>query len=99
MQLVEAESPVTGVVWQVRSTVGAAVAAGDVLLLMTDGFPELPDPSGEPLGYAEVRRCFAAVADRGPGEVITALNAAADSWRKNQPLFDDITFVVARKTV
>ena len=34
MQLVEAESPVTGVVWQVRTTVGAAVAAGDVLLVV-----------------------------------------------------------------
>ena len=42
MQLVEAESPVTGVVWQVRTTVGAAVAAGDVLLVVESMKMEIP---------------------------------------------------------
>jgi len=42
MQLVEAESPVTGVVWQVRPTVGAAVAAGDVLLVVESMKMEIP---------------------------------------------------------
>ena len=42
MQLVEAESPVTGVGWQVRTTVGAAVAAGDVLLVVESMKMEIP---------------------------------------------------------
>ncbi|MDG2907028.1 MAG: acetyl-CoA carboxylase biotin carboxyl carrier protein subunit [Acidimicrobiales bacterium] len=42
MHLVEAESPVTGVVWQVRTTVGAAVAAGDVLLVVESMKMEIP---------------------------------------------------------
>jgi biotin carboxyl carrier protein len=42
MQLVEAESPVTGVVWQVRTTMGAAVAAGDVLLVVESMKMEIP---------------------------------------------------------
>ena len=42
MQLVEAESPVTGVVWQVRTTVGAAVAAGNVLLVVESMKMEIP---------------------------------------------------------
>ena len=42
MQLVEAESPVTGVVWQVRTTVGAALAAGDVLLVVESMKMEIP---------------------------------------------------------
>ena len=42
MQLVEAESPGTGVVSQVRTTVGAAVAAGDVLLVVESMKMEIP---------------------------------------------------------
>ena len=42
MQLVEAESPVTGVVWQVRTTMGAAVEVGDVLLVVESMKMEIP---------------------------------------------------------
>ena len=56
MQLVEAESPVTGVVWQVRTTVGAAVAAGDVLLVVESMKMEIPveAPCGGTLGEIRV---------------------------------------------
>ena len=54
MQLVEAESPVTGVVWQVRTTVGAAVAAGDVLLVVESMKMEIPVESPVAGTVAEV---------------------------------------------
>ena len=49
---------------------------GDTVLLMSDGLPELLDPGGEPLGYAEVRRIFAAAAPRPPAEIVAELAAA-----------------------
>lgn len=90
--------PLGGLVGSAYEQTSTTMAVGDVLLLMTDGFPELPDPDGEPLGYAAVRRQFAEVAERTPTEIVSALNAAADRWRRSQPLIDDITFVVARRT-
>ena len=45
MQLVEAQSPVTGVVWQMRTTIGADVAAGDVLLVVESMKMEIPGES------------------------------------------------------
>lgn len=40
--LLELESPVTGVVWQVRAAAGAAVAAGDVVLVLESMKMEIP---------------------------------------------------------
>ena len=71
------------------------IAPGDVVLLMSDGFPELPNPAGEPLGYERARARFAAAASGavsgeragdGPGggasagEIVAALERAAADW-------------------
>lgn len=69
---------------------------GDTVLLMSDGFPELPDPCDDPLGYDEARRRFAAVADREPGEIIAALQQDARRWAARENPADDVTFVVLR---
>lgn len=72
------------------------LAPGDVVLLMSDGFPELPDATGEPLGYERARRAFAAAAGVPPEEVIRRLLATADGWRGPAMPPDDITFLVVR---
>ncbi len=56
------------------------IAAGDVVLLMSDGFPELPNPAGEPLGYERARARFAAAA---AGAASGAGRAPARSSRRS----------------
>jgi len=70
---------------------------GDTVLLMSDGFPELLDATGEPLGYESTRDCFAAAAGRVPEQVISELLTCADRWRGDRAQADDITFLVLRK--
>ncbi len=72
----------------------AGVAPGDVLLLMSDGFPELLNGEGEPFGYVKVREAFEKAATGAPRQVITSLAEAAVSWAGEQPPNDDVTFVV-----
>ncbi len=72
------------------------LAAGDTVLLLSDGFPELPNADGEPLGYARVRELFAAAADREPEEIVAALSAAVAERTGGRAPSDDVTFVVLR---
>ncbi len=74
----------------------AELSEGDTVLLMTDGFPELLDASGEPYGYERVRDDFAQVAKASPAEILDHLNAAADRWRGEVALGDDMTFAVLK---
>jgi serine phosphatase RsbU (regulator of sigma subunit) len=72
------------------------LAPGDTLLLMTDGFPELLDGDGEPLGYDRVTKIFADSGDRSPEQIIAELSKAAAAWNGGEPPDDDITFVVLK---
>lgn len=72
------------------------IAPGDVILMMTDGLPELTDPAGEPLGYPRVRSLFESLGGKAPEDVIAGLTAAAESWAGDQAPKDDLTFVVIR---
>ncbi|HVT56854.1 MAG TPA: SpoIIE family protein phosphatase [Thermoanaerobaculia bacterium] len=70
-----------------------AIAPGDTILLLSDGFPELQDPSGEPLGYPRVQAHFAASGGKPPDDLLADLVAAASAWSGHQPPADDVTFV------
>ncbi len=72
------------------------LAAGDTVLIMTDGFPELLDREGEPLGYERARNAFAEVGGATPEEIVEHLNATADRWRNGGALADDMTFAVIK---
>jgi serine phosphatase RsbU (regulator of sigma subunit)/coenzyme F420-reducing hydrogenase delta subunit len=69
---------------------------GDVLLLMTDGFPELHNPEEKLLGYEKVYSSFKEVAEKEPEEIIRHLNEEGNRWRKDKELLDDVTFVVIK---
>jgi|CXWL01.1.fsa_nt_gi serine phosphatase RsbU (regulator of sigma subunit) len=86
--------PLGGLV-QVYEERSLVLAPGDTLLLATDGFPELLDPAGEPLGYVGMRQRFASAAKlaESPREVIIALASAAEQWAASRTPADDITFV------
>jgi serine phosphatase RsbU (regulator of sigma subunit) len=74
----------------------ADLAPGDTLLLMTDGFPELLSPAGDPLGYPRASELFAAAAGKDPEGVLADLTAAGEQWSAGAPLHDDVTFVVLK---
>ena len=72
---------------------------GDVLLLFSDGLPELPNDGGEPFGYPAVRETLAGAASGTPEEVIEAMTGAAARWADGKPPSDDMTFLVVKKLV
>jgi serine phosphatase RsbU (regulator of sigma subunit) len=72
------------------------LASGDLVVLMSDGLPELPDADGEPLGYERVSQVVAEAPSGTPQELIDALLRAAEEWAGEGPPNDDITFVALR---
>lgn len=70
--------------------------AGDTVVLMSDGFPELCGASGQRLGYERMAGFFAETAAGSPDEVIAHLKETARAWCDGQAPDDDITFVVMK---
>lgn len=71
--------------------------AGDTVLFMTDGFPELLNDAGQQLGYVTSSEAFAtaALAPNADG-VIRSLTDTVRAFHGDQPPNDDVTFVVVR---
>jgi len=69
---------------------------GDVILFMSDGFPELFNEDNDMLGYDKAVEIFNEAANKKSGDVIQQLINEAKSWAGNYPLKDDITFVVVK---
>jgi serine phosphatase RsbU (regulator of sigma subunit) len=73
------------------------IGAGDTILLMSDGLPELQNSDGQQFGYARALDEFAAAANASTSDdVVARLVEAAQRWHGEQPPNDDITFVVVR---
>jgi serine phosphatase RsbU (regulator of sigma subunit) len=71
--------------------------AGDTMLFMTDGFPELLNADGQQLGYPRAMQEFASAATAPDADgVIASLATSARQWHGEQPPNDDVTFVVVR---
>ena len=70
------------------------IKSGDVILFMSDGFPELFNTNNDMLGYEKAVEIFCETASNKSGEVIEQLIYGAKNWAGNCPLQDDITFVV-----
>ena len=72
------------------------IAPGDTIMLMSDGFPELFNPSGEFFDYARMQTTFAEVARQSPRQIIDHFLRVGQAWAKGEPQHDDITFVVLK---
>jgi serine phosphatase RsbU (regulator of sigma subunit) len=71
--------------------------AGDTILFLTDGLPELLDASGQQFGYPATLDAFRLAAAAPSAErVIATLAQAAQQWHGDQAPNDDMTFVVFR---
>lgn len=70
--------------------------AGDVILLMSDGFPERLNPDDEMLTYERAVASFSEAAGEPAQGIIDRLVAAGDKWAEGRPTEDDVTFVVLK---
>jgi sigma-B regulation protein RsbU (phosphoserine phosphatase) len=73
-------------------------APGDVLLLISDGLPELRDREGRSLGYEALPATLAEVGAGSAEEILENLKRLAEEWSRDGSQDDDITIVVVRRT-
>ncbi|MEJ2077864.1 MAG: SpoIIE family protein phosphatase [Acidobacteriota bacterium] len=69
---------------------------GDLLVMMSDGFPELRCDSDDLFGYERVYSSIQKAAGKEPAEIISHFKNEADCWSENKEPEDDITFVVIK---
>ena len=72
------------------------LAAGDTVVMMSDGFPERFNEVGEMLDYSRARDVLIEAAGESPQVIIDRFVAEGDAWAGVRPQDDDITFVVLR---
>jgi len=72
------------------------LAAGDALLVSTDGLAEVLDPSGDSWGYERVAGAFAQAARHGPERALDMMLQAMEAFSGGRPLPDDVTAVAIR---
>ncbi|MCB0283663.1 MAG: SpoIIE family protein phosphatase, partial [Calditrichaeota bacterium] len=70
--------------------------AGDTILLMSDGLPELAQNGGEMYGYKRIRNGFEDIAEQPPEDIISFFKEQGASWVNNADPDDDVTFVVIK---
>ena len=69
---------------------------GDVLLMMTDGFPELQNDKDELYGYRRTISTFELSAEKSPNDIIDYLKNEGLRWVNGKDPDDDVTFVVIK---
>ena len=70
---------------------------GDVLLLISDGLPELRNRHGEELGYSELETRLASCPASSAEEVLRSMVALGDAWCGDLAADDDVTLVAIRR--
>jgi serine phosphatase RsbU (regulator of sigma subunit) len=72
------------------------LAAGDTILLLSDGLPELKNAKEEQYGYAKVQEEFSLSAEKHPDEIVEHLKNSTSLWSNEIEPDDDVTFVVIK---
>ncbi len=72
------------------------LSAGDTVMLMSDGFPELFNNEGEMLGYERAVSVFEEAAAQSPEEIIAHMRETSVAWANGRAQDDDVTFVVMK---
>jgi sigma-B regulation protein RsbU (phosphoserine phosphatase) len=73
------------------------LAAGDFVLLVTDGLFEWANEAGENFGLERLRHAIRSVAQGTADEIIRGLYRAAEIFAGSRPQEDDVTIVVIRR--
>lgn len=69
---------------------------GDVVALMSDGFPELFNGKNEMLGFEKIPGLLKEAGNKSPEEIINHFTAVASEWLNGTRQQDDMTFVVLK---
>ena len=73
-----------------------SLSHGDVLVLMSDGFPEMFNAAGEMLADDEAKRVLAENAHLPSQEIINRFVKVGENWAGTRPPDDDVTFVILK---
>ncbi len=73
------------------------LAPGDALALLTDGYFEWPNGTGEKFGTDRLAAALAESASRGAGEILERTRAAVEAFAGATPQNDDLTMVVIKR--
>jgi len=73
-----------------------SLAPGDVVVLMSDGYPERFNDNNEMLDYGSAKSVLLEIAILPPQEIIDVFVKIADKWADGRPQNDDMTFVVMK---
>ena len=82
---------------QLRPSVAVAMAPGDILVLLSDGFYEYGDATGAQFGEERVQAIVADACDRPMAELQDLLLAAVADFAAGAPQEDDMTAVLVRR--
>lgn len=77
-------------------TIETSLAAGDALLLLSDGLPELFNHRDEMFDYERVKATFAAAGHESAAGIVQRLFEAAEGWAGERKADDDMTFAVIK---
>jgi len=72
---------------------------GDVLVLYTDGVTDALDARGSEFGLERLERCIVTHHHQTSEEIVTAIQKAINEFVGDEPPFDDLTLVVAKRAV
>jgi len=72
---------------------------GDVLALYTDGVTDALDARGREFGLERLERCIVTHHHQTSEEIVTAIQKAINEFVGDEPPFDDLTLVVAKRAV
>jgi serine phosphatase RsbU (regulator of sigma subunit) len=72
------------------------LAAGDTIILMSDGFPEMFNNKQETLDYSRVKEIVREVGNKSPQEIIDHLLKIGVLWASGKTQDDDVTIVVLK---
>jgi serine phosphatase RsbU (regulator of sigma subunit) len=72
------------------------VSTGDIILMLSDGMPELRNGNDEMFGYERIKELFGKIGDKSANEIIQYLKLNSTDWVKDKDPDDDVTFVVIK---
>jgi len=89
--------PLGGIETEEFDSITKEFNSDDVIVMISDGLPELPNPQDELLDYPKVEDCVKANAHKDAESIKDALVELSDNWADGVMNPDDITIVVVKK--
>jgi serine phosphatase RsbU (regulator of sigma subunit) len=101
IETIEAQGIPLGMIASIRYEHGveAGFGEGDILALITDGFFEWENPSGEEFGVQRLEKVLHASRDLSAEEIVGKLRAAVADFCQGTKQMDDLTAVILKRNI